>query len=258
MFPGRPQPDRAVDILITCEHGGNRIPRNYAPLFRHHRALLKTHEGYDRGALALAKTLARLTAADLVYAVTSRLLIELNRSPGHPKFFSAATANAPREIQQEIARRYYRPYRRRVEQRAASATDVNRQLIHVSAHTFTPVLNGKTREADIGLLYDPKRTSEVDFCATWAHALAIELPNARVRRNYPYKGVSDGLTTFLRSRFGADDYIGVELEVNQKHVSDGRAWRNYRSAIGRALKSAVESAESSRRGVIGSAKHRSA
>jgi len=39
-----------------------------------------------------------------------------------------------------------------------------------------------------------------------------------VRRNYPYAGKNDGFTTYLRRRFPSDAYLGIELEINQKHV----------------------------------------
>ena len=51
-------------------------------------------------------------------------------------------------------------------------------------------------------------------------------PELKVRRNYPYAGKSDGFTAYLRRRFPADAYVGIELEINQKHVlQGGRRWR---------------------------------
>ena len=41
--------------LITCEHGGNRIPPRYRDLFAGCEALLQSHRGYDPGALTLAR-----------------------------------------------------------------------------------------------------------------------------------------------------------------------------------------------------------
>ena len=37
----------------------------------------------------------------------------------------------------------------------------------------------------------------------------------RVRRNYPYRGAADGLTTALRRLFKPKDYLGLEIEINQ-------------------------------------------
>jgi len=69
-------------FIITCEHGGNRIPASYRQLFRGQRALLDSHRGYDPGALVMATTLAGTFRAPLVASTTSRLLIDLNRSMG--------------------------------------------------------------------------------------------------------------------------------------------------------------------------------
>jgi hypothetical protein len=46
--------------------------------------------------------------------------------------------------------------------------------------------------------------------------LADRRPEMRVRRNYPYLGKTDGLTTYLRRQFPAEQYLGIELEVNQR------------------------------------------
>lgn len=45
-------------FVVTCEHGGNRIPARCRALFRCHEDLLATHRNYNPGALALARELA--------------------------------------------------------------------------------------------------------------------------------------------------------------------------------------------------------
>ena len=67
-------------LVVTCEHGGNRIPAPYRDLFHAHDALLDSHLGYDLGALNLARALAKAFAAPLVASTVSRLLVDLNRS----------------------------------------------------------------------------------------------------------------------------------------------------------------------------------
>ena len=89
----------AVDVgfLVTCEHGGNRIPRRYAKAFAAHRALLDSHRGWDAGALALARQLAKALDAPLIRSETSRLLVDLNRSEHHRALFSAISRALPDE-----------------------------------------------------------------------------------------------------------------------------------------------------------------
>ena len=100
-----------------------------------------------------------------------------------------------------------------------------RRVIHISSHSFTPVLDGEVRRADVGLLYDPRRRGEVELCARWKAALCAIAPALAVRRNYPYAGKGDGLTSYLRTRFPPGAYVGIELEVNQAIVfAAGRPW----------------------------------
>src|SRR5258708_20306455 len=144
-------------FLITCEHGGNRIPAPYRALFRGSCALLDTHRGYDSGALGRARELARAFKAPLVSSTVSRLLVDLNRSIGHRQLFSAATRGVPAAVRGEIVERYYRPYRAQAERLVRQLVARGRRVIHISSHSFTPELRGEMRNPDVGLLYHPPR-----------------------------------------------------------------------------------------------------
>ena len=74
------------------------------------------------------------------------------------------------------------------------------------------------RDADVGLLYDPARPGERALCRDWGAMLGRRIAPLRVRRNYPYQGRNDGLTSHLRRRFPPTRYVGIELEINQKHA----------------------------------------
>ena len=53
-----------------------------------------------------------------------------------------------------------------------------------------------------------------------------------MRRNYPYAGKGDGLTSYLRQRFAHGDYLGIELEVNQRIVGGaGQRWNALRRVL---------------------------
>lgn len=219
-------------FLITCEHGGKRIPLRFRPLFAGFESLLHTHRGYDPGALAVARELSKALSASLFVSTTSRLLIDLNRSIGHPRLYSGATRGAPITVRREILKKYYLPYRNKVEAAIAEAIAHGSRVVHLSSHSFTAELDGTIRNADIGLLYDPARPGEVDLCRRWQTQLEARAPGLKVRRNYPYAGTSDGFTAYLRRRFPADAYIGIELEMNQKYVYRGRRqWHALRSQL---------------------------
>lgn len=230
--------------LVSCEHGGNVVPPPYRSLFTSHKALLDSHRGWDPGALALARDLARSLPAPLFYATVSRLVIDLNRSLGHPRLYSEVTRAASKEVRKEILAHCYLPYRQRVEEHIAQAVARGCRVVHVSSHSFTFILNGAERQADVGLLYDPARPGEASFAKLWQAALKTLAPQLKVRRNYPYTGTSDGFTVYLRKRFSAENYIGVELEINQKHVAAGTGkWRELRQPIIASLKQALQKIE---------------
>jgi predicted N-formylglutamate amidohydrolase len=226
-------------FIVSCEHGGNRIPAPYRRLFQGQQALLDSHRGYDPGSLVMAKALASACRAPLVASTISRLLIDLNRSIGHPQVFGAVTRGAPAETRAQIVDEHYRPYRVQVERLVKQAVSRGHRVIHISSHSFTAELNGRVRGADVGLLYHPGRRGEAEVCARWKESLAESAPELRVRRNYPYAGKGDGLTSHLRLRFAQSDYVGIELEVNQGIVlAAGRRWTALRRLLIDSLRTA--------------------
>lgn len=222
-------------LLVSCEHGGNRIPRAYLTLFDEWSAILNSHRGHDPGALTLAQDLGSALHAPVIASTVSRLLIDLNRSLSNPEVWSDVTRGQPEAVRESIVRRYYAPYRRRINKLILAALARERRIIHISCHSFTPVLHGVERKADVGILYDPSRAGEKAFAAQWKVALEKRNPILRVRRNYPYQGKSDGLMTPLRRCFSPDHYIGLEIEINQSWVSDSDQWQQLRSDITQAL-----------------------
>ncbi len=214
-------------VVITCEHGGNRIPKRYQSLFAGHKKLLESHRGYDPGALSLARRIAKAGDWPLHFSTVTRLLVDLNRSLRHPTQFSEITNPLDWDAKSEILDEHYDPYRFAVEKQMRELILYeDRSVLHLSVHSFTPVLNGEVRRADIGLLYDPRDANEVAFCNAWRAALKKSRPDLVVRRNYPYLGTSDGFTSHLRFFHADGAYAGVELEVNQRWpLGDATAWR---------------------------------
>lgn len=228
-------------ILITCEHGGNRVPSEYRSLFEGMEDILASHRGFDAGALVMARALARAFDAPLVHSTTTRLLVDLNRSLSHRVVFSEATRSMPAKDRARIVHGWYRPYRDEVENQVRSVVSQGQTVVHISSHSFTPVLGGETRNTDIGLLYDPARPGEAALTRRWQDALTAVAPSLRTRRNYPYRGYNDGLTTYLRRRFSLASYIGIELEVNQALMgANASSWRSVRNSVIAALRSALK------------------
>ena len=212
---------RGWSVVVTAEHGGNEVPSEYRALFRGRAKLLASHRGWDPGTLHLSRRLADALDAPLVAATTTRLLVDLNRSPHNPRAFSEITRRLPREERRRLLEERHRPHWDAVRARLTRAVGRGGRVVHLGVHSFTPVLAGVTRKPDVALLYDPSRGEERELALAWARGLSAALPTRVVRRNDPYRGYSDGLTTAMRREHQRRAYVGIEIEVNQRHVGPG-------------------------------------
>jgi predicted N-formylglutamate amidohydrolase len=233
------RPTRRRRLLVSCEHGGNRVPAEYASLFAEAADVLDSHRGLDYGALEVARAFGRRLGIEPFVATTTRLVVDLNRSPHHKNVFSEYTRSLTPEQRVVAMARHYWPYRNAVVGRVDRAVAAGETVVHVSSHSFTPVLRGEARNCDVGFLYDPARRGEVRFVEAWAAAIAVAAPELALRRNYPYRGTSDALVTHLRRRHAAARYAGVEVEVNQKHVGSS-GWRALVALLATTLAAAAE------------------
>jgi predicted N-formylglutamate amidohydrolase len=219
-------PPRFDALLVTCEHAGNAVGSR-AAAFRGQPDVLRTHRAWDPGAAVLARELAAACHAPLHEGQFTRLLIDLNRRENSKAVFSSYT---PLDARGQLLE-FHRNWRAAV---LADALRLSRRgrLLHVSCHSFTPEMHGEVRNAEIGLLYDPRRALEKRTADAWHAALREALPGARVRRNYPYKGISDGVTSWLRRELPATRYAGFELELNQSFAAKpAREWKATREAV---------------------------
>lgn len=224
-------------LLLSCEHGGARIPRQYQHLFesRAARRALDSHRGCDLGALPLARHLSRTLDAPLRASTVSRLLVDLNRSIGHPRLLSEFSRRLDPTERERLLARYYFPHRNGVESWIAARCRRGDRVLHIGVHSFAPRIAGRRRTADVGLLYDPAREAERVFCKHWKQALGDTDPGLRVRRNYPYLGKADGLVTSLRNVFDESQYVGIELELNQTVLCTREGLQRASRAIARSL-----------------------
>lgn len=209
---------KPTHLVITCEHGGNQVPPKFASVFKNRKKELNSHRGYDPGALELAKELSETLGSPFFFSSTTRLLVDLNRSVRNRSLFSEFTSSLDAKTKKKILEYYYYPYRNDVENYIQQAIRGKQQVLHLSVHSFTPILSVQERRVDIGFLYDPRRRKEKEFCRLWRLAMQKKAPCPLLfRNNQPYRGRSDGLTTYLRSKHKENDYLGIELEVNQKY-----------------------------------------
>lgn len=228
-------------LVISCEHAVDTVPEQYLPLFAPFKTLLASHRGIDFGALAIAEYLTKQIPSDFIQASCTRLLIDCNRNTKNSRCFSEISQNLSAAEQQYIMDNYYWPFRHQAMAIIKQHIDNGSQVLHLSIHSFTPVLNGVTRNADIGLLYDPRRSSEKRFASQWKTELKKLAPEYKIRMNYPYKGISDGFTSMMRKRYTATQYIGIELESNQAITLDYKKRVNLKKIFADSLLTLIDS-----------------
>lgn len=219
------------DVIVTCEHASNEVPDAFKALFAGQRRVLRSHRGYDPHSLELAAVLASELDCELLQGRVSRLVVELNRSIGHGQLFSEFTRSLDESARSVVLNEYYFPYRHAVERAIGSRVQKGKTVLHLSVHTFTPVLNGKARIADVGLLFDPSRNSEAVLMEEWRQELVKRVGELKTRRNYPYHGRADGLTTEMRKKFADSKYLGIELEVRNTLRPGSISWRKLANAL---------------------------
>lgn len=220
-------------LILTCEHASNKLPAAFKKAVP--AEVLKTHRAYDIGAVLVFRRLVKFAKPEFFCeGKFSRLFVDLNRTITNKSAFSdylreLKTQNSAAATKvKESATKYWNEYRATIEKfvqqnigkdsrgnSGKSAENKEAEIIHLGIHSFTPVLNGKVRNTDIGILYDPARPQERAYANVIKAEIKRLYPAMKVRFNYPYKGSSDGLTTTLRKKFGPR-YVGIEIEINQK------------------------------------------
>lgn len=222
-------------IVLSCEHAGRDVPLAYRSCFRGAGETLRSHRGWDPGALGVALGLASALAAPLIVTTTTRLLVDPNRSEDQPDLFSEFTRGLPERACAEILARYHTAHRASVERTIRAHTDAGRRVLHVGVHTCVDDLRGHRRELECAWLFDTDRAHEAELCERWREAFADRRPELRCPFNEPYKGTDDGLTTTLRSRLPAGLYAGIEIEARQGFVRTPAAQRRLAGDLADAL-----------------------
>ncbi len=174
--------------------------------------------GVDREAYFAARRLAHRSGGLAVCNEYRADLIDVGRSLHHRKLFPLAVRGLPPVTRAAIVEEIYTPYRNRVERQLLGLLRSWTYVVHLSIRTFdAKTRDGRWRRGDVGLLYDPSRQDEVDWCLDLLDELYVTAPELKVRRNHPGRGTNDSLTKSLRAQYSADVYLGIELVLN-------RAW----------------------------------
>lgn len=213
-------------LIVSVEHARNDVPPEID--LGLDAEVLDSHVAWDPGALDVGRIVAQATGAPLFEGRWTRLVADLNRSPGNPDvvpevaFGVPVPGNQGMTVADRQARidRYHTPYWTDVRQavRDAMADDPDACVFHLSVHSFTGEFQGQVREMSMGVMLDPGRILERYVADHLLDALVARGVNAV--ENQPYDGRADAIVTAFRPEMGDRSYAGIEVEVSQNHLDE--------------------------------------
>lgn len=201
-------------LIVTCEHASKRIPASCPQLRDQPVKDFEQHRVYDWGAKTVARHFAELSKAPLWESKATRLAIDLNRSIGNPDLFYGVASTFSEAKKAELIAKYYLPFRKEVEDKIRRWIKQGNHVIHISIHSFTPILNNLKRLAELGVLFDETRPFEALIAKGIMEYHREQYEGLAVMANTPYHGTDDGHTTALRKVF-PEKYAGIEIEYSQ-------------------------------------------
>lgn len=225
-----------IRFVLTCEHADFRIPPELKKTVDLPKEVLRSHRGWDRGAYEAAKVmrdyLRKFHPVELFHFPFTRLLIDANRTLENDKALSKAARKLAAEERSRLTSSYT-GYRRRVEKHVA-AKPKRAKVIVLSVHSFTPVMKGRERATDIGLLFRKKIGKELRF-AEAVRAGLKKTTGRTVHFNRPYRGHTDCFLNDLCDRHLNDEnVVGLFIEFNQKYLTTKAAIRKEASMLAEA------------------------
>lgn len=212
--------DPACGILVLCDHASNALPPEYGTLGLDRREL-ERHIGYDIGAAAVTRGLARRLGAPALSTTYSRLLIDPNRGDDDPTLImrlsdgAVVPANARHTAEERAARitRFHRPYHAAIKAELDVMAALGLVPLIISIHSFTPVWRGTPRPWHVGILWD------ADPRAAQAMIRAFERdPTLVVGDNEPYDGALRNDTLYVHG--SARGFPHALVEVRQDLIAD--------------------------------------
>jgi predicted N-formylglutamate amidohydrolase len=221
-------------LVVTNEHGGNKVPKEYAFLFMGKEDVLESPKAYDIGSADIfnsMKTIADFSLGNL----NTRLLVDLNRSTHHPRVFSAFSKKLSPAERDVLLEKYYKPYRSKVVAQLENNRKSGEGTFHISVHTFHVLGNGKIQDVDVSLLYDPKKVVEHRAAVLFKKELLKRSPDLNIRFNFPVTGATDGFPPYLRKAF-PESYAGIEMLVNQKLLKNEKFQDGFKEFINESWK----------------------
>ncbi|MCQ8241231.1 N-formylglutamate amidohydrolase [Rhizosaccharibacter radicis] len=228
-------------ILLVVDHAGRAVPQALGDLgvappdFERHIA-------WDIGAMGVTRRLGQALDATIVAQRYSRLVIDCNRTPGHPTSIApisdgtavpANTAPGAAGAARRV-REIFDPYHREIGRQLDRIAGRGERPVLVAMHSFTPVMRGVARPWHAGVLFNHQ--------PHLGHIL-LRLLEAEgdlvVGENEPYalSDLDDYTVPLHGERRGIPH---VELEIRQDLIADEDGQAAWADRLARLLPRALE------------------
>jgi len=211
--------DGKAQLLLVCDHASRRVPASLGDLGLA-KSEFNRHIAYDIGAEAVTRILSANLDAPAVLAGYSRLVLDVNRLPGHPESIPETSDDTVVPANQGLSERdkdrrisaVHDPYHEAISHTMAHIWNRGLAPPLFSVHSFTPNFGNENRPWDVAVL--------------WKHDPRIAVPMMEMFRargmnvgdNVPYSARDVAYT--IDAHAGAAGLATCVLEIRQDQVSD--------------------------------------
>jgi predicted N-formylglutamate amidohydrolase len=164
---GEPSPYYVVNplaekpVLLVCDHASCRFPQALGDMGLDPFAR-RCHLAIDIGAGKLTEMVAKSLGVTAVIAQYSRLVVDCNRQLMDPGAFLEygdgilvpGNRNLSQADKDARAESIYWPYHKAIDSQVDRLRSIGPKPAFISIHSFTPVLNGISRDIQMGVLWD--------------------------------------------------------------------------------------------------------
>lgn len=227
--------------LFVCDHASNRTPEALGALGLDEDRL-QEHIAWDIGAASVAKTLSDRFDSPLVSSGYSRLVIDCNRSLTDPTSIPEVSDGVPipgnRNLDDAAATargdRIFSPYHAEIERLLDRERDPPFHAF-VSVHSFTPVLDGRSRPWHVAALWNRDGRLALPFMAA-----LVARGGITVGDNQPYSARNDfGYTVHRHGELR--DLPHLLVEIRQDLIADAQGAICWARIVGDGLAAAFDS-----------------
>lgn len=207
-------------ILLVCDHAASRFPEALGDLGLDPFAR-RCHLAIDIGAGSLTEYLADRLGVTAVLAQYSRLVVDCNRELLDPSAFLQfgdgilvpGNGNLGQDDKAARSDAIYWPYHQAIDAQVKRLTASGASPAFISVHSFTPVLNGKSRPWEVGVLWDKDLRLRDIFIKDFREA------GFDVGDNEPYSGKAPADFT-IDHHAEAPGLPHIGIEIRQDFIDD--------------------------------------